>query len=245
MTVRAATHVHSDWSYDGRWPLSIIPTVFRKAGYHCVLTTEHDVTFSNSRWQSYRKACIENSTDDFLIVPGIEYSDRHNIVHVMVWGNIPFLGVGRRTEELLQEVKELEGVAVLAHPSRRNAWQKYETNWASLLLGIEQWNRKTDGVAPSREAMHLLKQETGLLPFVGLDFHRANQFFPLYMAFQIKGRLTEKKVLDELRSKRIELKMAGVSTKHLSNGIFYEATNGAEKLRRILRRIIKGKKYPI
>jgi len=245
MRIRAAIHIHSDWSYDGWWSLSAIPKAFRKAGYNCVLTAEHDQTFNNRRWQSYRKACNENSTDDFLIVPGIEYSDRNNIVHVMVWGDIPFLGVGRETEALLQEVKELQGVAVLAHPSRRNAWKKFKSQWAPLLLGIEQWNRKADGVAPSREAIQLLKQETGVLPFVGLDFHRANQFFPLYMALQVKGGLDEKKVLDELQGKRTESKVAGVSTNYFSRGFFYEAAKETEKLRRILRRIIKGHKYPI
>lgn len=240
MKIRAASHVHSDWSYDGHWPLPKIASGLRKAGYHCVLTTEHDMTFDNSRWQSYRKACIENSTDDFLIVPGIEYSDKLNMVHVLVWGDIPFLGAGRETEALLQEVKELRGLAVMAHPSRRNAWQKYKSHWAPLLLGMEQWNRKVDGVAPGCDATRLLDQKAGLLPFAGLDFHRANQFFPLYMALQLDGRLNETGVLDALQGKRGEAKVAGVPIQLFSKGILQEAVNGTEHLRRYLRRMIKG-----
>jgi hypothetical protein len=241
MKIRAAAHVHSDWSHDGHWPLTRIAACFRKAGYHGVLTSEHDATFNEDRWQSYRKACFENSSDDFLIVPGIEYSDRQNIVHVLVWGDIPFLGAGRETEALLQEVTKFQGVAVLAHPSRKNAWQKYQNHWAPLLLGLELWNRKVDGVAPGREARCLLKQNAGLLPFAGLDFHRANQFFPLYMALLLDGRLNEAGVLDALRGKRARAKMAGISIKHFANGLFYEAAKGTEHLRRYLRRMIKGK----
>ena len=241
MKIRAAAHVHSDWSHDGSWPLSRIVFWFKRAGYQCVLTSEHDESFNNDRWQSYRKACIENSTDDFLIVPGIEYSDRLNIVHVLVWGNIPFLGAGRETEELLREVKEFQGVAVLAHPSRRQAWQKYKSQWTPLLLGMEQWNRKEDGVAPSQEAISLLEQNPGLLPFGGLDFHRANQFFPLSIALQLNGRMIEEEVLDRLRAKRGRAKMAGVSIDYFSKGTLYEAVKGIEHFRRYLRRIIKGK----
>lgn len=241
MKIRAAAHVHSDWSHDCKWPLSRIAVFFKRAGYHCVLTSEHDVSFNNDRWQAYRKACLENSADDFLIVPGIEYSDPLNIVHVLVWGNIPFLGAGRETEELLREVREYQGVAVMAHPSRRQAWQKYKSQWAPLLSGMEQWNRKVDGVAPSQEASSLLKQSPGLLPFVGLDFHRANQFFPLSMVWQLNGRLIEEESLDCLRQKKGRAKVAGVSIDYFSKGTLCRAVKGIEHFRQYLRRIIKRK----
>jgi hypothetical protein len=242
MRIRAAAHVHSDWSHDGRWPLSTIVRGFRRAGFHCVLTSEHDVSFTEQRWRSYRQACIASSTDNFLIVPGIEYSDPLNVVHVLVWGDIPFLGVGRDTEELLHQVKECHGVAVLAHPSRRDAWQAYQSHWAPLLLGMEQWNRKVDGVAPSREGMDLLAQKAELSPFVGLDFHRANQFFPLYMALHIDGRLSEERVLAELLGKRAKARLGGVSIDWFSKGALYDAAQGMEHLRRHVRRIVKREK---
>jgi hypothetical protein len=241
MKIRAAAHVHSDWSYDGSWSLSRISSCFKGAGYNCVFTSEHDKSFNQDRWQSYRKACVENSADDFLIVPGIEYSDRLNIVHVLVWGNIPFLGSERETEELLQEVTKFKGIAVLAHPSRKQAWQEYKSQWGSFLSGIEQWNRKVDGVAPSQEALSLLKQNPRLMSFVGLDFHRANQLFPLYMTFQINGRLDEEHVLEELREGKCRAKVAGVSIEYLSRGTLHKAVKGIEQFRQFLRRMIKEK----
>ena len=240
MKIRAAAHVHSDWSHDGSWPLPRIASCFKIAGYNCVLTSEHDESFTHDRWQSYRKACSENSTDTFLFVPGIEYSDPLNIVHVLVWGDLPFLGAGRETGALLREANEFQGVTVLAHPSRRNAWQKHESQWGPFLSGVEQWNRKVDGVAPGPEAIALLKQSPGLLPFAGLDFHRANQFFPLSMAGQSEGRLIEEEVLNGLREKKIRAKVAGVSIDYFSKGALYKAVKGLEKFRQYLRRIIKG-----
>lgn len=242
MKIRAAAHVHSDWSHDGHWPLPVIAARFRKVGYHCVLMTEHDASFTHDRWQSYRRACAENSTDGFLLVPGIEYSDPENIVHILVWGDIPFLGAQRKTGDLLRLVRESRGVAVLAHPSRRSALQKYESGWGAFLLGVEQWNRKVDGVAPSSEALRLLRQDTGLLPFVGLDFHRANQFYPLYLALPIDGLLSEQAVLDGLRAKRSEARVAGVSIKRFSKGILHGAALRTENVRRYLRGIIKREK---
>lgn len=237
MRIRAAVHVHSDWSHDGSWSLSKIASFFRRAGYHCVLTSEHDESFDYDRWQCYRKACSENSTKDFLILPGIEYSDKLNLVHILVWGINTFLGKGRETAEILLKVKELRGVAVLAHPSRKNAWQQYDESWTPLLSGIEQWNRKADGVAPSKEALSLISKKPELLPLVGLDFHRLNQFFPLVMALQINGRLTETEVLDALREKRANAEVAGVPINYLSKGILYGAAKGIEHFRKYLRRI--------
>lgn len=241
MRVRAAIHVHSDWSHDGSWPLSKIASFFRRAGYHCVLTSEHDESFDDDRWQSYRKACSENSTENFLILPGIEYSDKLNIIHILVWGINPFLGKGREIDEILLKVKELNGVAVLAHPSRRKAWQQYDESWTSLLSGVEQWNRKVDGVAPSKEAISIISKKPELLPFVGLDFHRLNQFFPLAMSLQINGRLIEEEVLNTFREKSGIAEVAGIPINYFSQGILYGAAKRIEHFRRYLRRIIKSK----
>jgi predicted metal-dependent phosphoesterase TrpH len=178
--LKAACHVHSEWSYDAKWPLSKIHDEFGRRGYRVVLMTEHDKGFSNSRWAEYQAACASASSDRVLIVPGIEYSDPENIVHVLVWGDLPFLGEALQTEEMLQQVSKFGGTAVLAHPTRRDAWKRFRPEWTGHLHGIELWNRKTDGWAPSKTAPALISR-TGLSPFAGLDFHARNQLFPLSM----------------------------------------------------------------
>lgn len=240
MLVRAAMHIHSNWSHDGSWPLSKLAFSFGKVGYHILFTTEHDESFDNSRWLSYRQACTKACNGRILIVPGIEYSDPSNTVHVLVWGEMPFLGAGSSTDSLLESVRAHSGVAVLAHPSRRDACQKFDASWVPFLFGIEQWNRKVDGVAPSREAMSLLNKSPGLVPFVGLDFHTANQFFPLVMMLYVEGRLCEESALAAFRERRISAEVLGMSLKHFTKkGAFGSASAAAERLRRSVRSIIR------
>src|SRR6185295_15165799 len=109
-------------------------------------------------------ACARISTSEMLVVPGIEYSDPDNRLHVLVWGPAPFLRAGLPTATLLEAVEPTVSLAVLAHPSRRDAWRCFDPRWAERLLGIEAWNRKYDGWAPSRTATRLL-HTTRLIPF--------------------------------------------------------------------------------
>ena len=201
MEVAAACHLHSEWSYDARWSLDALSARFVHRGYRIMLMTEHDRGFTAARLEQYREACARASSAKILLVPGIEYSDSLNRVHVLVWGPVPFLGEGLPTGEMLQAVRSANGMAVLAHPSRRDAWKTFEPSWAEHLLGIEVWNRKYDGWAPSETAPGLLST-TSAIPFVGLDFHTARQSFPLAMSIEIDGNISEEAVLDGLRSRR-------------------------------------------
>lgn len=203
MRIRAVSHVHSEWSYDGSWTLDQLVREFSGRGYHVMLTTEHDRGFSESRWADYRAACREASTEELLIIPGIEYSDPDNIIHVLTWGDVPFLGENLPTKAMLERVREAGGVAVLAHPSRRKAWQRFDAGWSEYLTGIEVWNRKTDGWRPSPDAPALLAL-AGCHPFVGVDFHDRRQLFPLTMALDCPLPLSPSVVLDCLRARRCE-----------------------------------------
>jgi hypothetical protein len=208
VTVLAACHVHSELSYDGSYTLEALSDKFSRAGYRVLLMTEHDRGFSPERLRQLRKLCDAASTSDLLVIPGIEYSDASNQVHILVWGDIPFLGENLPTRETLHRVKATGGVAVLAHPFRRNAWQCFEPSWGEALAGIEVWNRKYDGWAPSRIAQDL-QRSVNAIPFVGLDFHTQKQFFPLAMAMDIDSTVTELAVLDCIRARRVNPRVFG------------------------------------
>jgi hypothetical protein len=201
MEVLAVSHVHSKWSYDGSWSLDALAAKFSRRGYRVLMMTEHDRGFTKARLNEYRGACAKASSEKLLVIPGMEYSDAANRVHVLVWGSVPFLGEGLPTSEMLQAVHAAGGLAVLAHPSRRNAWKSFEPSWADRLLGIEIWNRKYDGWAPSQTSPALLNA-TNAIPFVGLDFHTHRQSFPLAMVLDIYGTVSEESVLDSLRTRR-------------------------------------------
>jgi len=208
MEVLAASHIHSTWSYDGSWSLEALSERFRRRGYRVLLMTEHDRGFTQEHFQKYREACDRASSKEILLVPGIEYSDSANRVHVLVWGT-PFLGEGLPTGEMLEAARAADGVAVLAHPTRKSAWSLVEPHWTERLLGIEAWNRKYDGWAPSITAPALLAA-CAAMPFVGLDFHTERQGFPLGMALDIPCAVAEVSVLECLRSRRCEPRAFGL-----------------------------------
>ena len=199
--IKAACHIHSQWSYDGKWSLAKLVAEFGRRGYRVLLMTEHDRGFTEARLLEYRDACAQASSDEVLVVPGIEYSDADNVVHILVWGSIPFLGESLPTADVLRKAKAANGIAVLAHPSRREAWKFYDDSWSNALLGIELWDSKSDGWAPSRDAVPLL-QRTSLLPFVGMDFHTERQFFSLVMELEVQFLITQESVLKCLANRR-------------------------------------------
>lgn len=201
MEIVAACHVHSKWSYDGSWTLEALSSKFSRSGCRVLMMTEHDRGFSNSRLAEFRAACANASNEKILVVPGIEYSDAANRVHVLVWGKIPFLGAELPTIEMLKAATDSGGLAVLAHPTRKEAWRAFEPAWSEHLLGVEVWNRKYDGLAPSRTAPALL-ESTRALPFVGLDFHTQKQSFPLRMIMDVEGGISEESVLASLKAGR-------------------------------------------
>jgi hypothetical protein len=245
MDVLAACHVHSVWSYDGSWQLKDLGEAFRRRGYRVLMMTEHDRGFTAERWSEYRAACAEASSDEVLVVPGMEYSDAENRVHVLVWGNIPFLGEGLPTSEMLAGMRAAGGLAVLAHPSRRDAWKSFQPSWADALLGVELWNRKYDGWGPSKTAPQLL-ETTGAVQFVGLDFHTDRQFFPLGMALHIQKEVSEESVLDSLRQRQCKPRAFDLPVGHgMVRGIV-PFLNVAERVRRagasMVRRVRKPKR---
>jgi hypothetical protein len=202
-SARFAAHSHSTWSYDGHFPLATVARILRSLGYRGVLMSEHDRGFDAERWAAYQEECARVSTPHFLVVPGIEYSSPDNVLHVPVWGQLPFLGESLDTDDLLPAVGEHGGSAVFAHPSRARAWERFRPEWVPNLLGIEIWNVKEDGYAPSVEGVELWRAHPRLLPFADLDFHTPRQLFPLALDVRLDGALTVDSVFAALRRREV------------------------------------------
>jgi hypothetical protein len=230
--IRVACHVHSDWSYDGTWSLKEIGDAFGRRGYDAVLLAEHDRGFDADRWADYRAACAMAQPEGPLLVPGIEYSDASNAVHVPVWGDIPFLGEGLDTSELLARVAAAGGLAILAHPGRRNVLGRFDPELLCHLIGIELWNRKYDGYAPNRDVADTLAQRPGLMPIVSLDFHTARQFHPLAMVGQVPDELSTPAIHELLAAGEMRPRAFRVSATHLVSNPVWPTMNGIERARR-------------
>jgi predicted metal-dependent phosphoesterase TrpH len=234
-TVRAAVHVHSEWSYDARWSLPALADAFAKRRYDAVLMSEHDRGFDEAGWQEYRQACAEASDERILLVPGMEYEDAESVVHVPTWGEeLPFLGAARPTSELLREAREAGGFCVLAHPWRRDAFARYEDEWTPLLGAVEIWNRQYDGIAPHPKGL-ALAERLGLPAFLGLDFHTSRQFFPLALSLDVETPLSAATVVRALHAGRFRAEAFGTSALRFAGGLQAVPLRAAEQARRRVR----------
>jgi hypothetical protein len=229
--IRVASHVHSEWSYDGRWGLEQISEAFGRRGYDAVLLAEHDRGFDAGRWAEYRGACAAVSGGARLI-PGIEYSDPTNSVHIPVWGDIPFLGEGLQTADLLPAARAAGGVAILAHPGRRNVGGTLDPQLLQYFTGIEIWNRKYDGFAPNRVAGELVRARPGVIPMVSLDFHTARQFHPLAMLIEVAGEASEAAICAGLTERRAVPAAFGLPAAPLTRAPAWHAMHGVEWVRK-------------
>jgi hypothetical protein len=238
-TVRVAAHVHSSWSYDAEWSLQDIANAFRRRRYDVVLMSEHDRSFDERTWAEYQLACQEASSNGILLVPGIEYEDSDGVVHTPVWGdNVPFLGAGRPTLELLRCARAENAIAVLAHPWRRHAVSRYQPEWGPLLSAVEIWNRKYDGIAPNRQLKRFAGRE-GIDPFVSLDFHTSRQFFPLAMSITLAAEPSVVSLVDAIRNGDCRPEFLGLSALRFTGGIEGTVLRSLELLRRGIRRPLR------
>jgi predicted metal-dependent phosphoesterase TrpH len=235
--LRAAAHVHSEWSYDGSWPLPALARLFAQLGYDAVLRCEHDRGFDEARWTAYRAACA-GASDGALLVPGIEYSDADNRVHVPVWGDVPFLGEGVETGELLSRVRDLGASAVFAHPARRRAEEVFDPDWGRDLVGVEWWNRKTDGYAPQPRTGRELASH-GAVPFASIDFHTSRQLLPLAMILESDHGRSVEGAFAALRARRCRPQAFGLSAMRFTQGRGLATTRAAERLRRGVARLVR------
>jgi hypothetical protein len=229
-TIRAAFHVHSEWSYDASLKLTEIAELFR-GRCEAVFMCEHDRGFSAARLEEYREACAAAGENGPLLIPGIEYAGPEDRVHVPVWGPVPFLGEAVPTAELLRAAREHQGLSVLAHPVRRDAWQVMDEEWLSLAGGVEIWTRKWDGWAPNRRATGWVASH-GLLGVGALDLHRARQMFPLSMELELEGGLSAEACVEAARAGRARAMLGRLPVAALQGSLPGTVAQGVEVLRR-------------
>ena len=225
-----AAHVHSEWSDDGSWTLTRIATTFTRLGYDVVLMSEHSRGFTAAKWPEYVDACREASSDRLMIVPGIEYGDEDDVVHIPVWGSVPFFGDGRPIGKLLAEVGSAQGIAMWAHPWRRDAWRRLSllARPARRGRGLEPQVRR-DRAQPGRA--HAGPAE-GIRAAVALDFHTRRQLFPLTLRLDLDARPTEAAVHAALAARRFSPRAFGLPVERLARGPGGAALRGLETVRR-------------
>ena len=229
--VRCAMHVHTTTSFDGRWALERVAAALRRRGYGAVFTAEHSQSLDDATWRDYRERCQRLSGPGFTVVPGVEYRDAANVVHLPTWGELPFLGDHLPVPLLLERLSELGGAAVWAHPGRREAHLSFDPDWAHHLAGIEVWNRKYDGWAPRAIALELATQ-WDLPAIASLDFHRRRQFSSLATWLEPEGPPTEASLVAALIAGHVSAGFLGRPVERWTRGPSRRVLSVADASRR-------------
>lgn len=236
--LKTAFHVHSDWSYDGRWSLGKIAEVFAQRGYDAVMLCEHCRTFDEERWKAYLDACFAVKSGARL-VPGIEYSDPSNVIHVPVWGLDRFAGAEPGLERLVMELraKTKNRFAVMAHPSRRDAWKIIPSDLLDEVDAVETWNRKADGFAPSVHAARLVGDSRRAI--AALDFHSDRQRFPFVLEIDVPTRSTIGAIIEGLQAGQHRSCFRGRDLQGVEHGLKGQALRRSEDARRFLSGVMR------
>lgn len=211
------------------------------------MMSEHSQRFAADRLEEYRRECRRVSGDKVRIVPGMEYSTPKNHVHITCWGIDPYLGEELAIDDLLDAVDEAGGLAIFAHPGRRDAWREFRPRWAQSLFGVEVWNRKTDGLAPNKSAYDFVRDHN-LEPIFALDFHNLRQKFPIFHKMMSHTQLldvTEADFLLELRTAaptacfmNVEMRRQDSLKGKLIGRSLQLANQASKPARRLLRRFV-------
>jgi hypothetical protein len=246
-TLRFASHIHSIYSDDSSWTLARLTRILRGAGYDGALICDHDRTMTELSWGRLREECaLLSESTGFILVPGVEYQDEDHVVHLPVFGDVPFYGRSPRIGTLLEAAAGDGAATVFAHPARKNASDRFDPGWAPLLSGIEVWSRKYDGLRPNGRALDIAAGH-GLTDFVSLDFHGPRQLYPLAMLVELPRGTGQRDVVAALRDGRCRASALGIRPERYGSGLLGAAGVALESTRRwaapIVRRVEAAMKH--
>lgn len=187
MTVRCLFHVHSSFSYDSRTDLADIARVAKRHGFQVVLMSEHNNRLTDAQVAELVTRCDQLSDSELLIVPGLELSFDHNYVHLLAYGIRTYIDSfheGCTFPGLVEAIHQAGGLAVLAHPSHKRAFERLAPGDFDGLDGIEIWNVKSGNqYVPNAGELALLQRLRaaggGQVALGGVDWHHLVKFSPI------------------------------------------------------------------
>jgi predicted metal-dependent phosphoesterase TrpH len=204
--MRGVLHVHSQFS-DGEESLERIVQTFRDAGMAFIAVSDHAEVFDEQRMQEYVAICDSLSSNNFLVIPGLEFALKGGSIHILGYGITKRVRASTM-EQLVGGIHEAGGIAVLAHPPVGSI--NMIGTIKGELDGIEVWNGRYDGtVAPRAESFQLLRRvrmsNLKAAAYCGVDFHKIGQARkPVYVEIE-SNALQRREILSLLRAGRFTL----------------------------------------
>ncbi|MFH0774230.1 MAG: PHP domain-containing protein [bacterium] len=174
--IRGLFHIHTSFSYDSSMSIEELKDFCERKGYRFVAITEHREGMNPTRMNEFVEKCQMVSDSSFLCIPGLEFSCKGNI-HILGLGIKEYFD-GDNPKEIVECIHIKEGLAILAHPGRK----EYELpkDLLSTLDGIEIWNEMYDGrFIPKIDILSLFERakriNPNLLAFSGVELHSLSQ----------------------------------------------------------------------
>ncbi len=167
-------HIHSSYSSDGTVSPKEILKYAKKKELNGIAITDHNVI------QGSLKLWKENKNmKDFVIIPGVEISSSEG--HILALGIKEMIPRGLPTQETIQKVNELGGLAIASHPYRFWSGLGEENVRKSKFKIIEVMNSrslKKENIKAMKLAEELGCGKTG-----GSDCHSINHLGNAYTKF--------------------------------------------------------------
>ncbi|MFQ5804223.1 MAG: PHP domain-containing protein [Candidatus Methylomirabilales bacterium] len=171
-SVKGIIHVHSEFSRDGLCSIADLTQFARGMGFQFVCLTDHAEDLTLGDRKELRIECEKHSDESCVMIAGLEFRC-HGDIHILGLGitdDIP----GDDGVVVATEIREMGGLAILAHPGR-NGYQ-CPTDLFAVLDGIEIWNAAYDGrFVPPLASLRLLRAARDVNPsvfgFGGADLH--------------------------------------------------------------------------
>jgi hypothetical protein len=229
-TLIGALHMHTVLSHDGTMTLDFLADFLQNRGYDFIAVTEHSYDLDDRAIKTLEYEALRLSSNDFLIIPGIEY--RCNF-------DIDILGFGvtkscdaKDPETIIDHISDNGGVAVWAHPTIRD--YPFDKKWIDRLHGYEIWNSANDGkYFPRSKAVafynKLRNWNSELKAFTGLDLHRKESFYKMSTVIQTND-LQKESILKMLETGEFlsKSKLCTIDSKG-SSAAFYGACGTAAR----------------
>lgn len=170
---RGIIHVHTCFSYDGHDDFATLVDKLRHHQLNFAVLTDHIEGFTPAKFAEYVTQCHVYSSDDLLLLPGLEYTleDGPGRIEILLVGDEAFVEA-TKLDHVWAHKRGKDLIAILPHPV------KFRLGYSQLDVHIdliEVWNRRYDGgFFPPRQNLSLLKafqHRSRVYAVSGVDYH--------------------------------------------------------------------------
>ncbi|MDQ6828962.1 MAG: PHP domain-containing protein, partial [Gemmatimonadota bacterium] len=138
MHIVGVVHVHSDYSRDGKDPLSRLREFALERGIAFVALTDHAEDFVSELFDEYVAECASLSDDRVRLIPGLEFRfAKHRGLHLLAMG-LTRLIAPETPDAFAAEAPDAARFTAMAHPVL--ARYVLPESVAARIDAIEVWN---------------------------------------------------------------------------------------------------------